>query len=93
MAKRTQRKQPGDLRKLRQVLWEVIEMVQHYLLEPHAKGEPVKVDELCRLANTIGQLGNTYARVMEHTFDERAEELLNEVESLRQEVREGRISA
>lgn len=94
MAKRRRRRKPGDLYKLRQVLWDTIELVEHYLLSPHDRGETIDEETIGRLGNTLSQLSNTYIRALAPVaIEERIEELESEIEAVREETRESRIRA
>lgn len=44
--KKRGRRKPGDLADVRAVMWEGIEMLEHYLRDPHELGEIIDVKEL-----------------------------------------------
>lgn len=92
------------LERVRAGLSEILEMLEHYCLQPYRNG--VELDaagkaELTRMANSYGQNANVYARLVEvgeledrlGEVASRGEQVEHKIEELEREVRESRIEA
>lgn len=63
--KRRRRRKPLELRQVRAVLSEAIEMLEFYIVLPAEEGKRVDPADLCKLTHALSQAANTYRSIVE----------------------------
>lgn len=61
--KRRRRRKPGDIGKVRAVMWQGIELLERHVLRHDPERDDA--DELCKLMYALSQVTGTYAKLIE----------------------------
>ena len=74
------RRKPLSVTQVQAVVSEAIEVLEHYILEPHRRGEQVPADELARLTNALTQAATAYRGLLD------AGDFADDLQTLREQV-------